>query len=115
AGTRVHLLLPIDTAIEPPPRPTPRSTRAARSVLVVDDRPDVRNALANALDVEGLVVYAAGSAAEAMTTLEGLAGEVDVVLSDVSMPQRSGIELADDVRDRWPLVPVVLMSGNAAQ
>ena len=39
-------------------------------------------------------------------------GAVDVVLSDVAMPERSGLELAQDVRARWPRVPVVLMSGN---
>ena len=126
AGTRVHLLLPIAAAerAERAPRTSDRSldrflrrdvgaaTGRARSVVVVDDRADVRNALANALEIGGLVVHAAGSATEALATVDLLGGAVDVVLSDVSMPERSGIELAADLRARWPRLPVVLMSGN---
>jgi PAS domain S-box-containing protein len=117
AGTRVHLLLPIGGPIESPRRVTPKtapSTGSARSVLVVDDRPDVRGALASALEVAGLAVHAAGSAREAFSMLVDLDGKLDVVLSDVSMPDRSGLELATDIHDRWPKLPVVLMSGNAA-
>jgi two-component system, cell cycle sensor histidine kinase and response regulator CckA len=115
-GTRVHVLLPIDRPSEPKRRPTPRKTQATpRSVLVVDDRPDVRGALANALEIVGLAVHTAGSAVEAMARLDALDGAVDVVLSDVSMPERSGLELAADVHAKWPRVPVVMMSGNAVE
>jgi two-component system, cell cycle sensor histidine kinase and response regulator CckA len=114
AGTRVHLLLPIGGPPESPRRVTPKSTKSARSVLVVDDRPDVRGALSNALEVVGLAVHAAGNAHEAMAVLGELDGAIDVVLSDVSMPDRSGLELAVDIHERWPKLPVVLMSGNAA-
>ena len=34
------------------------------------------------------------------------------MLSDVAMPERSGVELAGDIRARWPDLPVVLMSGH---
>ena len=52
------------------------------------------------------------AAREALAKLEELDGRVDVVLSDVAMPERSGVELAGDVRKRWPELPVVLMSGH---
>ena len=114
-GTRVHLLVPVDATADPAPHVVPTTTHAARSVLVVDDRLDVRGALTNVLGSAGLVVHAAGSAVEAMAVLAELGGEIDVVLSDVSMPERSGIDLAADVHARWPRLPVVLMSGNASQ
>jgi len=114
AGTRVHIVLPVDRLADASERVMLRTTQTARSVLVVDDRPDVRGALENALELLGLAVYAAGSAAEAIGMLDDLAGSIDVVLSDVSMPERSGLELACDVHARWPKLPVVLMSGNAA-
>jgi two-component system cell cycle sensor histidine kinase/response regulator CckA len=113
AGTRVHILLPIDRLADASERVMLRTTKTARSVLVVDDRPDVRGALENALELLGLAVYTAGSAAEAIGVLDDLRGSVDVVLSDVSMPERTGLDLAGDVRARWPKLPVVLMSGNA--
>ena len=114
-GTHVHLLLPIDRPVESARRDSPRTTQSAGKVLIVDDRPDVRGALENALEVIGLAVFTAGSAADAIAVLDELSGAVDVVLSDVSMPERSGLELAGDVRARWPDLPVVLMSGNAAE
>ncbi|HEY1816926.1 MAG TPA: ATP-binding protein [Kofleriaceae bacterium] len=115
-GTRVHVLLPLDRPSEPKRRITPRESQSTpRSVLIVDDRADVRGALANALEIVGLAVETAGSAAGAMAILDELDGGVDIVLSDVSMPERSGLELAADVHAKWPRVPVVLMSGNAPE
>jgi DNA-binding NtrC family response regulator len=105
--------LPIDRLADASERVMLRTTKTARSVLIVDDRPDVRGALENALELLGLAVYTAGSAAEAIGVLDDLRGSVDVVLSDVSMPERTGLDLAGDVRARWPKLPVVLMSGNA--
>jgi two-component system cell cycle sensor histidine kinase/response regulator CckA len=116
AGTHVHLLLPLDRPAQPARHELRRTTtQSASTVLIVDDRPDVRGALENALEVIGLAVYTAGSAAGALAVLDELSGAVDVVLSDVSMPDRSGLELAGDVRARWPMLPVVLMSGNVAE
>ncbi len=111
AGTRVRILLPsndrgaADADLTEP-------IRHARSVLLVDDRDDVRAALSDALVDAGLEVHAAGSARDALARLDELAGAVDVVLSDVAMPERSGVELAGDVHQRWPTLPVVLMSGH---
>jgi CheY-like chemotaxis protein len=114
-GTRVHLWLPVDPpAVDAPVVESPPPVRClARSVLLVDDRGDVLEALARGLAAAGLAVHEAGSAQQAMARLAELDGVVDVVLSDVAMPERSGLELAADVRARWPRIPVVLMSGNA--
>jgi PAS domain S-box-containing protein len=111
AGTRVHILLPPydrveDAVVEHAPK------RHAKEIVLVDDRDDVRHALADALTDAGLIVHAASSAHDALAQLEALHGAVDVVLSDVAMPVRSGVELAGDIHARWPDLPVVLMSGH---
>jgi CheY-like chemotaxis protein len=114
-GTRIHLWLPLDpprsATSQPAAEPIVRC--AARAVLLVDDRGDVLGALARALSDAGITVEQADSARQAIARLIELDGAVDVVLSDIAMPGRSGIELAADVRARWPRLPVVLMSGNA--
>ena len=111
AGTRVYLTLPAYDRATPVPEKA-AGTRRAKELLLVDDRDDVRAALGDALLDAGLTVHTAGSAREALAKLEELDGHVDVVLSDVAMPERSGVELAGDVRKRWPELPVVLMSGH---
>jgi PAS domain S-box-containing protein len=114
-GTHVHLWLPAD-----PPAPAPRppepaqiSPCAARSILIVDDRADVLQAIERSLGDVGLDVHTAIGAVAAMSHLDRLDGRIDVVLTDVAMPERSGVQLAADVHARWPTLPVVLMSGNA--
>ncbi|MFT3694881.1 MAG: PAS domain S-box protein [Kofleriaceae bacterium] len=110
-GTTIRILLPPFEYVSRP-TPPPVTERRANKIVLVDDRADVRNALVNALTDSGLEVHSAGSAAEALAILERLGGSVDVVLSDVAMPERSGVELAGDIRARWPALPVVLMSGH---
>jgi len=107
-GTRVSLLLPPFEQIAAVSAPK----RRAKTVVLVDDRDDVRGALEDALVDSGLTVHAANSAEAALARLEQLGGAVDVVLSDVAMPVRSGVELAADIHARWPDLPVVLMSGH---
>jgi PAS domain S-box-containing protein len=111
AGTRVLITLPAYDRMTPVPEKA-AGTRRAKEIMLVDDRDDVRAALSDALLDAGLTVHTAASARDALAKLEALNGHVDVVLSDVAMPERSGVELAGDIRARWPELPVVLMSGH---
>jgi two-component system nitrogen regulation response regulator NtrX len=81
------------------------------SVLIVDDESNIRRMLAALLEAEGYVATAAGDGVEALSALE--ASEADVVLLDLMLPGTSGIELLEVLRGRWPLLPVVMMSGRA--
>ncbi len=108
-GTRIHITLPPYERITPITVAVPA---APKTIVLVDDRDDVRGALARALEEGGLIVYAVGSALAAIAKLAELGGAVDAVLSDVAMPERSGVELAGDIRERWPGLPVILMSGH---
>ena len=82
--------------------PTPTSARANRlqglNVLVVDDQADARGLLALVLAGRGLRVEVAGSAEEALQRLR--TDEIDVLISDISMPGKNGFDLVRDVRTR---------------
>ncbi len=91
------------TAARPLPEPV---------VLVVDDDDQVCRLLARILTDAGFRVLEAHSGAEAVAWLATLDGTVQLVVSDICMPEMSGIQLADVVPREWPNTPVVLMSGQ---
>jgi PAS domain S-box-containing protein len=85
----------------------------SETILVVEDQPQVRKYVMAALRSYGYRLLQAGGAAEAQRVCEAELGRVDLLLTDVVMPHTSGKELADRVRERWPGVRVLFMSGYA--
>jgi two-component system nitrogen regulation response regulator NtrX len=81
------------------------------SVLIVDDEANIRRMLAALLEADGHTTTAAGDAGEALAAVGS--DEPDVVLLDLAMPGKSGIEVLDLLRAEHPLLPVVMMSGRA--
>lgn len=80
------------------------------SVLVVDDERGMRETLRRMLEREGHQVTAAGDVKDALHTLEEK--QPDVVVTDIVMPGRSGVELAHAAKDKWPPVKVILITGE---
>jgi DNA-binding NtrC family response regulator len=80
----------------------------SRTLLVVDDDLAMREMLASLFVERGFAVQQAGSADEALECLRDV--EYDVVLSDIKMPGRSGIEMVGEIREMRPETPVVLMT-----
>jgi len=78
-------------------------------LLVVDDDAVFREELSTLLSDWGHQVEAVSSGARAVEALEN--AEFDVIFSDVRMPRMSGIELLRQVRERWPRVYVVMITG----
>jgi two-component system CheB/CheR fusion protein len=79
-------------------------------ILVVDDNPDAVEMMSIALTYSGALVSSAMSVDDAMTfDLR----EFDVVITDLSMPRRSGYDLLTLVRDRASSVPVIAVSGQS--
>jgi two-component system, chemotaxis family, CheB/CheR fusion protein len=91
----------------PDAHPEPPSIAGVR-VLVVDDNPDALEVLALALDFTGAHVIRAISVDDAVQIDPA---EFDVVITDLGMPQRSGYELLEVMRDRAPHIPVVAVTG----
>ncbi len=97
-----------------PAAPTSRSPEDAdrpRVVLLIEDEATVREFVQIVLERHGHRVLAAASGAEARALFDRYADDVDLVLTDVILPDRSGPELARALSARRPELPVVYMSG----
>jgi CheY-like chemotaxis protein len=89
-----------------------RGGETLRRVMVVDDEPIVREVLADLLEEAGYAVLAAASGAEALQQLDQ--GEaVDILISDLSMPDMGGVALIGAAQARRPSLPAVLLTGYA--
>jgi PAS domain S-box-containing protein len=85
---------------------------AGHRVLLVDDEPSLRETLAAGLRATGLLVDEVESVDAAEAQLSSHARRYyDVVVTDMVMPERSGLELIALVRREWPELPVVVISG----
>lgn len=84
-------------------------------ILVVDDEPGVRRLACQALVREGFVTIEAEDGAEALRILEQQPQLIELVLSDIRMPRVDGVQLEQTCRERWPALPVVLMSGEVTR
>lgn len=84
-------------------------------VLLVDDNATVLTVLEELLrrNVPSIIVMTASSGQHALSVLH--TATVDIVLSDVSMPDGDGFFLLAEVQRRWPSLPVVLMSGEPVE
>ena len=82
------------------------------SILVVDDQPDVATSLADILALKGFTVYLSFSGAEALKILE--AQPVDILLTDVKMPDMNGVMLYREVKKKYPRVTTYFMTAYAA-
>ena len=82
-------------------------------VLVVDDEESVRGVLAEMLIGEGHQVSIASSGEEALGILDSR--EIDIVITDLSMPRTDGVTLAAEIKSRKPNTKVVLVSGYGGQ
>jgi CheY-like chemotaxis protein len=111
-GTTVHITLPavLSTLRPPPPRSVAPAETVALRVLVVDDEPEVRTAVADMLGTAGYTTFEVAGGREALSWLD--AGQVvDLVLTDLGMPGMTGTELARSVKGRWPSLRIGLMTG----
>jgi DNA-binding NtrC family response regulator len=77
-------------------------------LLIVDDEPNIRRILQVSFEKDGMRAIVAADAAEAIQQLESQ--PIACVLTDVTMPGMTGYELQREIRERWPSVPVILMT-----
>jgi two-component system response regulator AtoC len=82
------------------------------SVLVVDDDPAVRKILHALLIQAGIQVVVVASACEALAMLED--HPVDVMITDLNMPEMDGMTLLGRVSAQWPAVPVVILTAHGS-
>jgi two-component system cell cycle sensor histidine kinase/response regulator CckA len=83
------------------------------TVLVVEDESAVRRFVQRALERKGFEILEAADGTEALDLMESHRGRVDVVVTDIDMPQMSGIELARELARSHPETPVLFLSGSS--
>jgi len=83
------------------------------TILVVDDEPVVRKVLERSLIREGFRVVTAGNGVEGLERIRGT--KVDIVISDIMMPQMDGLEFLVEVKSDFAHIPVILITGFADQ
>jgi CheY-like chemotaxis protein len=87
--------------------------KSSQTILVVDDDYTIRKFVKVFLEIEGYAVLIAESAETAMKLYKEHQSTVVLLLTDVVMPNMTGLELADNLL-RWaPQLPILFMSGSA--
>ncbi|HVV17220.1 MAG TPA: response regulator [Polyangia bacterium] len=87
-------------------------TDSGPAVLVIEDEPQMRRFLRASLGSHGFRLLEAGSAKEALALATSQAPEV--ILLDLGLPDRDGIELARDIRS-WSRVPIIVISARGRE
>jgi two-component system, cell cycle sensor histidine kinase and response regulator CckA len=127
-GTSFRIFLPrhrpeLDAQPEPqvakgaaaePPKPRPDLTGQG-TILLVEDEDGLRSLNARGLRSRGYSVIEASNGIEAMEALEEKDGAVDLVVSDVVMPEMDGPTLLREMRKRNPNLKIIFVSGYAEE
>lgn len=115
-GAAFTIYLPIHTVPdlgelgEEPPPPPADATHPSATVLVVDDESGVRTVVARSLEQGGYRVLKAHDGGHALELVARL-GPPQLVITDLTMPGMGGAELGRRLRERWPALPIIFMSG----
>jgi two-component system cell cycle sensor histidine kinase/response regulator CckA len=113
-GTTFTLWFPAadaELAIEAP-EPEAALDRGDEVILLVEDEEELRRLAVRELDRRGYAVVVASNGSEALEVARSLDGRIDLLVTDVVMPGMSGIELAAQANELWPLLPVLFVSGH---
>lgn len=89
------------------------SSSTSPCVLIVEDEVLVRMFAVDALEDAGFRVEQAGSGAEAMNKVRQLRAELTAVVIDLGLPDRSGDEVAAEIRSALAVVPILIASGRS--
>jgi len=120
-GTTFKIYLPRHVADETenlkdlPPQieDKPKDLTGSETVLLVEDEEAVRSFAARALSMRGYNVLEANSGTDALDVVAAHNGGIDLVISDVMMPEMDGPTMLTHLRDSLPNVKVIFISGYA--
>jgi two-component system, NtrC family, response regulator len=77
-------------------------------VLIIDDEVKLRSLMARIIGIEGFDVMEAGDCRTGLKKLES--SNCDIVLCDVKLPDGSGVELVKTIKDKYPLIEIILLT-----
>jgi two-component system cell cycle sensor histidine kinase/response regulator CckA len=117
-GTTFEIYLPRQRAAAPAKRASGGVSaiggRGQETILAVEDEPAIRRLCTRLLEARGYVVLAAAGASEAITLATQHPGEIQLLLTDVVMPEMNGRDLADRLLTLRPGLKQLFMSGHTA-
>lgn len=117
-GTTFYIYLPSLT-IQQSPKAEPELHSFIRghgeTILVAEDEPTTRQALMEGLTLLNYRVICTSDGVEALKQLQQKPGSIDLVLSDVVMPEMGGIALLRTIRSAGSTIPVIFMTGHPLQ
>lgn len=79
-----------------------------QSILIIDDEEKLRSLLTRIISLEGYQVYEASTAAAGLKQLER--EEIQVVISDVKLPDSNGVDLTRTIREKYPCIEVIVLT-----
>ena len=111
-GTIFEIYLPrVKEPVAPPAQRTLAPPKGSETILLVDDEDGVRRLVQAILQSNGYSVIDAASGGAALAAFEKNAHKIDMVLTDVVMPQMDGFELGERLAEKNPALKVLFMSG----
>lgn len=116
-GTTFNIYLPAteennDTALSTH-QTQPLTRHSTETILLVEDNDLVRNIVHDVLQAEGYRILKTNSGAEALLIAKQLQGKIDLLVTDVVMPEMGGGELAEQLQALYPQLKVLFISGYA--
>jgi PAS domain S-box-containing protein len=112
-GTIVRIYLPATTeekaAVKPRSAAPPK--RGSERLLLVEDEEPVRRITRTALEASGYQVSEAADGEQALDLCHRMGGKIDLLITDVIMPGINGRELADTLKQQYPGLRVLFISG----
>jgi PAS domain S-box-containing protein len=117
-GTRFEIWLPrIQSSEEEAPHfdPPAAPRGGTETILVVEDEEAVRHVVRRILELQGYTVHVARNGAEALRIAREQEGRIDLVMTDVILPEMSGPAIVERLLAEWPRARVLFMSGYAAE
>lgn len=84
-----------------------------KTILIVEDEPDLLDLVREVLEMNGHTVLSAGSASEAVELWEKNSAQVELLITDLTLPQgTTGVALADQLRAQKPELKILYTSGH---
>ena len=111
-GTTIRILLPI---IEADAQPTDIGaiTRSGKNILIIDDERIIQKVLSSVLSQLGYTPFVAHGGVEALEFLARGELRIDAVFLDMVMPGLTGRQTFEKIRELWPELPVIVVTGYA--
>jgi len=117
-GTTITIFLPIEEMVGPPEQVQPESSdhiepprKSGLTILLVDDNEGIRKICRESLQGLGYNVITTCEGSEALDVFREQSSSIDLVLTDIVMPNMGGFKLAEHIRMIRPSLPIIFMTG----